>query len=90
MQFAIVKGTLVATQKVTELTGVSLRVIAPCTDQRELVGEALIAVDPIGVREGDFVMWVGKREASLAIPGAKLSNHYPIDAAITGLIDDIG
>jgi hypothetical protein len=35
------------------------------------------------------VLWVGKREASLAIPGAPLANSYPIDAAVTGIIDDI-
>ncbi len=89
MQFAIVKGNLVASRKVKELEGISLRVIAPCNEQRDLVGESLIAVDPIGAREGDFVMWVGKREASLAIEGAPLANNYPVDAAITGLIDDL-
>jgi hypothetical protein len=35
-------------------------------------------------------MWVGKREASLAIPGTPLANNYPVDAAVTGIIDDIG
>jgi ethanolamine utilization protein EutN len=90
MQFGIVKGTVVATQKVKELKGLALKVLLPCDDKKELVGQPIVVVDTIGARPGDFVMWVGKREASLAIPEAALSNNYPVDAAITGIIDDIG
>ncbi len=94
MQFAIVQGTVVATQKVKELTGLALKVIQPCSPDRagklQPVGDAIVAVDSIGARDGDSVLWVGKREASLAIPGSPLSNNYPVDAAITGIIDAIG
>jgi ethanolamine utilization protein EutN len=90
MQFGIIKGTVVATQKVKELEGIALKLLFPCTEDGELVGEPVVAVDAVGARPGDRVMWVAKREASLAIPGAPLANNYPVDAAVTGLIDDIG
>ena len=85
---AWVKGTVVATQKVAELTGLSLKVLVACDTAGLEIGQAFVAVDPIGVRTGDQVLWVGKREASLAIPGAELANSFPVDAAVTGIIDD--
>lgn len=90
MQFAIVQGSVVATQKVKDLKGIPLKIISVCNEKREIVGDAFVAIDAIGARTGDLVMWVGKREASLALPGAPLSNNYPVDAAITGIVDDIG
>ena len=55
-----------------------------------MTGEPFVSVDPIGARAGDLVLWVGKREASLALPGAALANLYAVDAAITGLVDAVG
>ncbi len=89
MQFAIVKGTVVATQKVSHLKGRALKVMVPCDDQRKSIGDPVVAIDPIGARDGDLVMWVGKREASLVFSDAELANFYPVDAAITGIVDDI-
>jgi microcompartment protein CcmK/EutM len=90
VQYAIVQGTVVATQKVKDLEGMALKVIVPCDTERKAVGDAVVAIDPVSARPGDLVIWVGKREASLAIPGAPLANNYPVDAAITGIVDDIG
>lgn len=89
MQFAKILGSVVASQKVKELNGIALKLIQVCNQNKELVGDPIVAIDCIGARPGDFVMWVGKREASLAIPGAPLANNYPVDAAITGIIDDL-
>ncbi len=89
MQLAIVAGSVVATQKVLELQGRALKVLLVCDDQRKRSGETLVAVDAVGAREGDLVMWVGKREASIAFDDAPLVNMFPIDAAITGIVDDI-
>jgi ethanolamine utilization protein EutN len=89
MNFGIVKGSVVASQKVKDLQGLALKVLVPCNDRREPVGDAIVAVDSIGARPGDFVMWVGKREASLAITDAPLANNYPVDAAVTGIIDAV-
>jgi ethanolamine utilization protein EutN len=90
MHFGIIQGTVVASQKVKDLQGIPLKVLQPCNDKREPVGDPIVAVDTISARPGDFVMWVAQREASLAIQGAPLANNYPVDAAVTGIIDDIG
>jgi len=90
MQLGIVKGSVVASQKIATLCGMALKVVEPCDDSRKSTGDAIVMIDHIGARNGDLVMWVGKREASLAIPGAPLANNYPVDAAITGIVDDIG
>ncbi len=88
MQYGIIQGSVVATQKVSDLEGIAFKVLLPCNEKKEQIGEPLVAVDAIGARPGDLVIWVGKREASLAIPEAELANHFPIDAAVTGIVDD--
>src|SRR4051812_43937268 len=77
MQFGVIKGTVVATQKVKDLEGFALKVLQPSNERGEPHGDATVAIDFVGARPGDLVMWVGKREASLAIPGAPLANNYP-------------
>ena len=90
MQYGIVLGTVVATQKTPSLIGRSFKVIQACDSQRQKIGDPLVALDSVGARLGDLVIWVGKREASLAVPGAELSNDFPLDAAITGIVDAVG
>ena len=90
MQYAIIQGSVVATQKAKELKGLPLKVLLPCDGKGKPVGDPIVAVDPIGANVGDLVIWVGKREASLAIPGAPLANNFAVDAAVTGIVDDIG
>lgn len=91
MQLALVKGTVTATQKVADLEGVSLKVLSSCDDQGTEFseGKEFIAIDDIGARPGDLVMWVGKREASMAVQNPTIVNRIPVDAAITGIVDDI-
>jgi len=90
MHYGKVTGTVISTQKVKELSGIPLKVVVPCDESGVSQGDAFVAADAIGARNGDLVMWVGKREASLALPETSLANNYPLDAAITGIIDDIG
>lgn len=90
MQYGLVKGTVIATQKVKELQGYSLKMLVACDSKKNVLGEPFAALDSIGARPGDLVLWVGKREASMAVPNPTVLNNIPIDAAITGIIDDIG
>jgi microcompartment protein CcmK/EutM len=89
MLFAMVRGSVVASQKVKELEGVSLKLLIPCDENKNPVSEPIVAIDAIGARSGDLVMWAGKREASMAFPDAQVINNFPVDAAVTGIIDDI-
>jgi ethanolamine utilization protein EutN len=80
-----VTGTVVATTKADGLLGQKLYVFEPLNDALEVVGEPMVAVDTVGARENDVVMWVASREASLA-----LDNWFvPVDAAIVGIVDDV-
>ena len=90
MQIAKVTGTVVATKKSSSLVGRALKVLQPCNEEGVSEGDFVIAIDSIGARVGDKVLWVSKREASMAIDDAKLVNDLPVDAAVTGIIDDIG
>jgi microcompartment protein CcmK/EutM len=90
MLLARVLGTVVATRKNPTLEGIGLKVLQPCNERGEATGEPVVACDTVQCRPGDMVMWVAKREASLAIPGAALANFYPVDAAVTGLVDLVG
>jgi ethanolamine utilization protein EutN len=79
-----VLGTVVASQKADGLLGQRLYVFEPVDDEFKTIGEPMVAVDTVCAREGDIVMWVASREASLA-----LENWFvPIDAAIVGIVDD--
>lgn len=90
MLLARVLGTVVATQKYKTLEGIGLKVLQPCDEKGAPVGDAVVACDPVQCRPGDLVMWVAKREASLALPGSTLVNMYPVDATVTGLVDMVG
>ncbi len=90
MLLARVIGTVVSTQKYPTLEGIPLKVLLPINELGASIGEPVVACDPTGARQGDTVMWVAKREASLALPGATLVNMYPIDACVTGLCDFVG
>src|SRR5471030_452958 len=86
MNLGKIVGTVVATVKDPSLMGVNLKLLQPLDDQLKSVGNIIAAADPMGARPGDVVMWVGAREASLA-----LENKFaPVDAAVVGLVDHVG
>jgi ethanolamine utilization protein EutN len=86
MQFGRVIGTLVATQKADGLEGVKFLVVQPLDKHREPIGEPLIAAD--GTQQagpGELVFMIYSREAALALP----EWFVPLDAAITGIVDEV-
>lgn len=86
MNLGKILGTVVATRKDPSLMGVRLLMMQPLNDDLKPVGAMIVTADPIGARTGDVVMWVGSREASLA-----LENKFaPVDAAVVGLVDRLG
>jgi ethanolamine utilization protein EutN len=86
MNLGRIVGTVVATRKDESLMGVRLLLLQPLTEELQNSGDIIVAADPMSARQGDIVMWVGSREASLA-----LENKFsPVDAAIVGLVDRLG
>jgi ethanolamine utilization protein EutN len=85
MQIARVIGTVVATVKDPALEGLKILLIQPLTDEMKLSGGPIAAIDTVQAGPGDLVHWVTAREASLALPDPFVA----VDAAITGIIDQI-
>lgn len=83
MFLGLVRGTVVATQKLEELQGAIFRVVQPVDEQGEQTAPLLVAVDNIASRAGDLVYLVKGKEAIMPWR----SSMAPIDAAIVGLVD---
>lgn len=90
MFIAKVVGSLVATQKVEEMTGRKLLLIEPyrIDESRtgmKTTGRSLVAVDTVGAGENEFVLVVQGSSARMT-PETK---PLPVDAAIIGIVDSI-
>ena len=85
MKLAKVIGTVVCSIKDPSLQGMKLLVIQPLTDEMQLDGDPLVAVDTAKAGPNDLVWWILSREATLALPNP----FSPIDAAITGIVDTV-
>jgi microcompartment protein CcmK/EutM len=83
MQLARIVGTVVATRKDPNLTGMKLLILQPITPEREPVGRPLVAVDAVGTGVGEEVFFVRGREAAFPF----LPVEVPTDAAIVGRVD---
>lgn len=83
MQTARVIGTVVATMKDPALAGRKLLFVQPVTPSGDAFGEALIAVDGVGVGVGEEVFFVKGKEASFLF----LPDVVPVDVGIVGRVD---
>ncbi len=85
MQLATVRGHVWATRKLDSFEGRKLMILVPVNEDREPVGNALVAVDTVEAGIGDLVFYATSREASIPFPGAMI----PVDASIVGIVDRI-
>ena len=85
MYLAKIIGNIVATAKNENLTGIPLFVVQPVDEYLKDSGSAEVAIDSIGVGEGEFVWVEGGKEAAYALPG----KYGPSDASIVGKIEHI-
>lgn len=83
MKLGLVCGTVVATVKDRGLDGLRLRLIRPANGENSWSDRPIVAVDTVGSREGDTVIWISAREATLAVT----DRIVPTDAAIVGIVD---
>ena len=86
MKLAIVKGSLVCTIKDSQLEGVKLRIIQPVDSAGNLQGSPIVAADSVSCGDDQLVWWVAAREATYCIHEKKI----PVDAAIIGIVDQLG
>ena len=85
MIIAKVTGSVVSTRKMDSLIGNKFMVVEPMTGMRN-GGEKIVAVDNIGAGVGEYVLVTTGSSARVGAQGP----DSPVDAAIVGIIDDIG
>lgn len=87
MDIAKIIGTIVATQKVASLEGVTLLVIQPLNEELLPAGKPLIATDATGRRGvGENVYYVASGDA---VYTGLQGEDLPVDAAILGIVDSV-
>ncbi|HOA75488.1 MAG TPA: EutN/CcmL family microcompartment protein [Phycisphaerae bacterium] len=90
MFIAKVTGTVVATQKVSTVTGKKLLLVEAMTIKGEppalqSSGRIAVAVDTVGAGEGELVIVTQGSSARLT----DLTSNVPTDAVVIGIIDAI-
>lgn len=83
MQLARITGTVVASCKDKNLTGLKLLLLQPLTSDRLPSGNCLVGVDSVDAGEGEEVFFVRGLEASFPF----LPTKVPIDASVIGIVD---
>ncbi|MFQ5703834.1 MAG: EutN/CcmL family microcompartment protein [Gemmatimonadales bacterium] len=88
MYLAKIVGRVVATVKQDTLDGQTLQWIQPVDSSGNDRGDAIVAVDPIGLGPGELCYYITSREASLTL----WDTFAAVDAGIVGKVDrlDIG
>ncbi len=85
MFLARVIGRLVSTAKQDTLQGQTLQWIQPVDAGGRETGKPIVAVDPMGLGEGELCYYVTAREASLLLR----NSFAAVDAGIVGKVDRI-
>ena len=91
MFVAKVTGSLIATQKVSAMTGYKLLIVEPYRiepgDRKSLTttGRTFVAVDTLGAGVGDYVLLTQGSSARLT-PETK---SLPVDAVVIGIVDQV-
>ena len=83
MQLARVIGTVVATVKNDSLEGRKLMVIQSLDARLRPQGKPMVALDAIGVGEGELVFWCRGKEASFPFK----REDTPTDCTIIAIVD---
>jgi ethanolamine utilization protein EutN len=83
MRLGRVIGRVVATVRAPDLDGEKLLVVQPVDAARRPMGAAVVACDTAQSGPGDLVLWVGGREAALALR----RTFVPVDATIVGHVE---
>ncbi|MCS7184934.1 MAG: EutN/CcmL family microcompartment protein [bacterium] len=84
MKPGVVIGRVWSTRKYETFEGKKLLLIQPTDWRRNPIGDPIVACDAVGAGAGEFVFYVGAREAAVAF-----SDLPPCDAAILGIIDNV-
>jgi len=85
MYLGRIEGKVWATAKDPRLKAVRFCLMQPVDEKDQPSGNPIVAVDTIGVSEGDLVFWVNSTEASFVVRREGL----PTEVSIVGLVDRV-
>jgi microcompartment protein CcmK/EutM len=88
MKLGRIDGKVWAATQDPRLKGLRLQILQPINENEQPEGDPFIAVDDIGVSEGDLVYWVNSTEAGFLLPDRVI----PSEISIVGVVDrlDVG
>jgi len=85
MKLGKVIGRVVSTKKVESFEGLKLLLLQPVDEQKNPIGDALVAVDTIQSGIGELVYYETSKEAGRVLE----TTMNPADAAIMGIVDEL-
>ena len=85
MKLACVTGTITATAKDAQLTGLKVLLCDVVDGKGKVTEPAMVAVDTVGAGAGDTVLIATGSAARLPGP----TTGVPVDAVITGIVDSV-
>lgn len=80
-----VVGTVVATRKEEELTGLRFLMVKGCDVDGKPNGPMVVAVDAVGAGVGEVVLYVSGSSARQT----KVTKDRPVDATIMAIVDEV-
>lgn len=85
MNMGLVVGTVVATRKEEELTGLKFLVVRAIDLEGKPTGPQVVAVDSVGAGLGEVVLWCAGSSARQT----KVTKDRPVDATIMAIVDAV-
>jgi ethanolamine utilization protein EutN len=85
MKLGRVTGRVVSTKKIDSFGGLKLMLVQPLDENRNPVGDAIVAADTIQSGIGDLIYFETSKEAGRILP----NTMNPLDAAIMGIVDEL-
>ncbi len=83
MILARVVGTVVASRKEAELSGLTLLLVRACDPSGKPAGSTIVAVDAVGAGVGEVVLYASGSSAR----NTTVTKDRPVDATIMAIVD---
>jgi ethanolamine utilization protein EutN len=85
MEFGIITGNVVCTQKDEKITGTKLLLVQPVDDDMKPAAGHLVGIDTVGAGQGELVLFV--KGSSARMTG--LTESMPVDCTIMAIVDTV-
>ena len=85
MNMGLVVGTVVATRKEEELTGLKLLLVRAMDLEGKPTNTQIVAADAVGAGVGEVVLWCAGSSARQT----KVTKDRPVDATIMAIVDTV-